>query len=122
MVTEVGPGLLLAPHSLLSRPDLPSLLSSHRASVLEVSTSPSLPSGPHYTHIGLGEAAPDLATFTAVAEEATRGRHLLVCSEGLGVAALLCAAALSRRQGIKVGKALDLVVEARRVTVPAGLR
>ena len=122
MVTEVGSGLLIAPHSLLSRPDLPSLLSSHSASVLEVSSSASLPTGPHYTHIGLGEAGPDLTTFTAVADQAARGRQLLVCSEGLGAAALLSAAALSRTQGIKVGKALDLVLGARRVTVPAGLR
>ena len=126
-ITEVGGNLLLAPHSLLSRLDLPKLLEAHRVtSVIETSTSRTslqLPPKIHHTHLKVPNGGLDSSAFTSISKStAVQGRHLVVCSEGLGPGALLCAASLVKVKGLTVEKALAEVTSVRRCTLPAGLR
>merc|ERR1719412_1995948 len=126
-ITEVGGNLLLAPHSILSRLDLPKLLEAQRVtSVIETSTSRTslqLPPKIHHTHLKVPIGGLDSSAFTSISKStAVQGRHLVVCSEGLGPGALLCAASLVKVKGLTVEKALAEVTSVRRCTLPAGLR
>ena len=125
-ITEVGGDLLLAPHSILARPDLEKLLDSHRvASVIEASTSRTklhLSSKIQHTHLKTPIGGLDSSAFTSMSKSAAGGRQLVVCSDGLGAGALLCAARLVKLKGLTVEKALAEVTCARRCNVPAGLR
>ena len=125
-IIEVGADLLLAPHSILARPDLTKLLDSHRViSVMEASvsrTSLHLPPKIQHTHLKVPIGGLDSSAFTSVSKSAVGGRQLVVCSDGLGSGALLCAARLVKVKGLTVEKALADVTCARRCNIPAGLR
>ena len=125
-IIEVGADLLLAPHSILARPDLTKLLDSHRViSVMEASvsrTSLHLPPKMQHTHLKVPIGGLDSSAFTSMSKSAAGGRQLVVCSDGLGSGALLCAARLVKVKGLTVEKALADVTRARRCNVPAGLR
>jgi len=125
-IIEVGADLLLAPHSILARPDLTKLLDSHRViSVMEASvsrTSLHLPPKIQHTHLKVPMGGLDSSAFTSMSKSAVGGRQLVVCSDGLGSGALLCAARLVKVKGLTVEKALADVTCARRCNVPAGLR
>ena len=125
-IIEVGADLLLAPHSILARPDLTKLLDSHRViSVMEASvsrTSLHLPPKMQHTHLKVPIGGLDSSTFTSMSKSAVGGRQLVVCSDGLGSGALLCAARLVKVKGLTVEKALADVTRARRCNIPAGLR
>ena len=127
-ITEVGGDLLLAPHSILARPDLEKLLDSHSVtSVIEASTSRTklhLSSKIQHTHLKTPIGGLDSSAFTSMSKTAAvgGGRQLVVCSDGLGPGALLCAARLVKVKSLTVEKALAEVTRARRCNVPAGLR
>ena len=126
-ITEVGADLLLAPHSILARNDLEKLLNSHRVtSVIEASASRTklhLPSKIQHTHLKTPIGGLDSSAFTSMSKTAAvGGRQLVVCSDGLGPGALLCAARLVKVKSLTVEKALAEVTSATRCNVPAGLR
>ena len=126
-ITEVGADLLLAPHSILARPDLEKLLNSHRVtSVIEASTSRTtlhLSSKKiQQTHLKTPVGGLDSSAFASMSKTSVGGRQLVVCSDGLGPGALLCAARLVKVKSLTVEKALAEVTRARRCNVPAGLR
>ena len=125
-IVEVGADLLLAPHSILARPDLTKLLDSHRvSSVIEASMSrTTLHLSPkiQQTHLKVPTGGLDSSAFTSMSKIPVGGRQLVVSSDGLGTGALLCAARLVKVKGITVEKALAEVTSARRCNVPAGLR
>ena len=126
-LTEVGGDLLLGPHSILARPDLAKILDSHRVtSVIEASMSRTtlhLPPKIQHTHLKVSPGGLDSSAFASISKSAVGGgRQLVVCSDGLGSGALLCAAGLVKVKGLTVEKALAEVTSARRCNVPAGLR
>ena len=126
-LTEVGGDLLLGPHSILVRPDLAKILDSHRVtSVIEASMSRTtlhLPPKIQHTHLKVSPGGLDTSAFASISKSAVGGgRQLVVCSDGLGSGALLCAAGLVKVKGLTVEKALAEVTSARRCNVPAGLR
>ena len=125
-IIEVGADLLLAPHSILARPDLTKLLDLHRvSSIIEASMSRTtlhLPPKIQQTHLKVPTGGLDSSAFTSMSKIPVGGRQLVVSSDGLGSGALLCAARLLKVKGITVEKALAEVTSARRCNVPAGLR
>ena len=127
-IIEVGGDLLLAHHSILARSDLTKLLDSHKViSVIEASvsrTSLRLPPKIEHTHLKVPIGGLDSSAFTSISKSAVgAGPQLVVCSDGLGAGALLCAARLVKVKGLSVEKALAEVTQStRRCNVPAGLR